>query len=293
MKRSPLLTFCCLTALTLCSCSVSHMGPLGEVTAEMSLSAGNRTHLEELGEKAPEKEELGTVKTAPIKIEGKEEEPKTAAKQFTTARPELQTPDKEAHKAPRHGLRSSRQLMRFQAVRTTAYYHNEKDHVGYGRKTASGDRLEYGDVKSAAADWSRYPLGTRFRIVGEFEDCEYIVNDYGSALVGTNTIDLYKPTLKSMKNWGVRSVVIEVVEWGSFKKSRQIMKERTKYRHVRRMVESIDQFNLVALDAPAVRITARKESVAVGEKLESEEATQVVNVDTEKGGDENEAFVTQ
>ena len=43
---------------------------------------------------------------------------------------------------------------------------------------------------SAAADWSRFPLGTRFQIVGTQD--RYVIDDYGGALVGTNTIDLYK-----------------------------------------------------------------------------------------------------
>ena len=55
-----------------------------------------------------------------------------------------------------------------------------------------GKPLRFGMVRSAAADWSRYPVGTRFRIVGK--PYEYVIDDYGSALVGTDTIDLYKPS---------------------------------------------------------------------------------------------------
>jgi hypothetical protein len=44
-------------------------------------------------------------------------------------------------------------------VRTTAYTHSESDHVQYGRKSAAGNTLKYGSqVRSAAADWSKYPL---------------------------------------------------------------------------------------------------------------------------------------
>jgi 3D (Asp-Asp-Asp) domain-containing protein len=67
--------------------------------------------------------------------------------------------------------------------------------------------------KSAASDWSRFPLGTRFRVLPTGE--EYIIDDYGGALVGTNTIDLYKPSMLAMRRWGVRHVEIEVLEWGS------------------------------------------------------------------------------
>ncbi len=125
-------------------------------------------------------------------------------------------------------------------VRTTAYTHNEWDHVKYGRKTALGTRLRFGKVRSAAADWSRYPVGTQFKIEGQ-PGILYEVDDYGSALVGTGTVDLYKPTFSAMNRWGVRHVNIEVVKWGSFAKSLNILKGRTKWSHIRRMVASIHQ----------------------------------------------------
>ena len=57
--------------------------------------------------------------------------------------------------------------------------------------------------------------------------------------VGTGTIDLYKPTFSAMNRWGVRHVDIEVVKWGSFDKSLKVLKPRTKWSHIRRMVKSI------------------------------------------------------
>ncbi len=128
---------------------------------------------------------------------------------------------------------------RFHPTRTTAYFHGEADHLVYGRKSAMGSDLTYGDQRSAAADWSRYPLGTRFRIVGDSYDCEYRIDDYGKALVGTNTIDLYKPTRGAMNAWGCRQVVIEIIEWGSYENSLRVMADRTRAPHVRRMVEAI------------------------------------------------------
>src|SRR5947209_13419099 len=68
-------------------------------------------------------------------------------------------------------------------VRITAYTHSE----GSGGRNAIGQRLAAGKVKSASSDWSRYPLGTHFRVVSSGD--EYVIDDYGSALVGTNTID--------------------------------------------------------------------------------------------------------
>ena len=124
-------------------------------------------------------------------------------------------------------------------VRTTAYTHTESDHVRYKRKNAVGTRLKYGKVKSAASDWSRFPLGTKFKIKGE--NSTYVIDDYGSALVGTNTIDLYRPSKTSMRRWGARHVDIQIMEWGSYDQSLKVMKPRTKYRHVREMVDDIQK----------------------------------------------------
>ncbi len=128
---------------------------------------------------------------------------------------------------------------RISSVRTTAYTHTEADHTQYGAANAAGGRLKYGSVKSAAADWSVYPVGTVFQIDGD--SSLYEVDDYGSALVGTNTIDLYKPDKSAMNNWGVRNVNIRVIKWGSFTKSLAIMKPRSKYDHIRKMVGRIQK----------------------------------------------------
>ncbi len=139
-------------------------------------------------------------------------------------------------------------------VRTTAYTHSESDHIQYGRKSAAGNTLKYGSqVRSAAADWSKYPLGTRFMIEGL--PYEYVVDDYGSALVGTETIDIYKPEKGTMNTWGVRNVPIRVLEWGSFEESRRILDERKNVRHadhVREMLREIEKKARKG-DAPGVR----------------------------------------
>jgi 3D (Asp-Asp-Asp) domain-containing protein len=122
-------------------------------------------------------------------------------------------------------------------VRTTAYSHLEKDSLPYGRGSAAGGTLKYGKVRSAAADWSRYPVGTVFKIEGDPH--VYEVDDYGSALVGTSTIDIYKPTMTQMRAWGVRHVDIKVLRWGSYERSYDILKDRTKASHVREMVKDI------------------------------------------------------
>jgi 3D (Asp-Asp-Asp) domain-containing protein len=81
-------------------------------------------------------------------------------------------------------------------VRTTAYTRSRHNTA----KNANGLRLRAGDLNSAAADWSRFPLGTKFTICGTHQT--YVVDDYGPALVGTNRIDLYMPSLQEMHHWG-------------------------------------------------------------------------------------------
>lgn len=149
---------------------------------------------------------------------------------------------------------SNRPTNQIMMVRTTAYSHVEADHLTYGRKSAAGTNLQYGSrLRSAAADWSKYPLGTRFTIEGL--PYEYVVDDYGSALVGTETIDIYKPEMKTMNKWGVRNVPIKVLEWGSFEESRKILDGRKHVRHadhVRKMLSEIEKKGRTGYAIPAL-----------------------------------------
>src|SRR5438094_4665184 len=129
-------------------------------------------------------------------------------------------------------LSSARRLSN---VRTTAYTHSE----GSGCHNAVGCRLSGGKVMSAASDWSRYPLGTRFRISSTNE--EYIIDDYGWALVGTDTIDLYKPSRLAMRRWGVRHVDIDILQWGSEEQSLKVLAPRCKHRRVQQMVTALEK----------------------------------------------------
>jgi 3D (Asp-Asp-Asp) domain-containing protein len=125
-----------------------------------------------------------------------------------------------------------------QAVRTTAYTHSEADHLQYGARTAVGTQLKAGTIRSAAADWSVYPLGTVFQIQGD--PSVYVVDDYGRALVGTRTIDIYQPTTNLMNLWGTRNVNIRVLRWGSPAKSLAVLKPRAyKAQHVREMISRL------------------------------------------------------
>ena len=120
-------------------------------------------------------------------------------------------------------------------VRTTAYTHTEKG----GSRNAIGRRLSGANVMSAASDWSRFPLGTRFQIVGTNE--RYVIDDYGGALVGTNTIDLYKTSRAAMRRWGVRRVDIDILEWGSKEQSLKVLAPRRKNRLIRRMIAGFEK----------------------------------------------------
>jgi 3D (Asp-Asp-Asp) domain-containing protein len=130
-------------------------------------------------------------------------------------------------------------------VKTTAYTHSERDHLAYGAKAATGAKLKYGEVRSAAADWSVYPVGTVFKIEGDPHT--YEVDDYGSALVGTGTIDIYKPSKAEMRSYGARHVNINVVKWGSFLESLAIMKPREgKKPHIHQMIYKIERSGAVS-----------------------------------------------
>jgi 3D (Asp-Asp-Asp) domain-containing protein len=124
---------------------------------------------------------------------------------------------------------------RVQHVRTTAYTHTEKG----GPRNALGKRLSGRHVMSAASDWSRFPLGTRFRIADTNED--YVIDDYGTALIGTDTIDLYKTNRLDMRRWGVRHVDIAILQWGSEEESLKVLAPRCKHRCVRRMVAALEK----------------------------------------------------
>ena len=121
-------------------------------------------------------------------------------------------------------------------VRTTAYCVHERG--GGGRRNAVGEYLSGRIVRSAASDWSRFPLGTRFRLAGTND--EYIIDDYGIALVGTDTIDLYKASRFDMQRWGVRHIDIEVLQWGSEEQSLKVLAPRAKHHSVRRMITALE-----------------------------------------------------
>jgi 3D (Asp-Asp-Asp) domain-containing protein len=158
---------------------------------------------------------------------------------FPTAAPSAKTIAAAASKPKdRHHMPVYAFSDRIRIVRTTAYTCSEKDHLKYGNSNATGTPLRYTNrVRSAAADWSFYPVGTVFRISGL--PYLYVVDDYGSALSGNATVDIYEPTKDLMSAWGSRKVEMTVVQWGSFTRSAEILSKRTSYSHCRQMLANI------------------------------------------------------
>ena len=105
-------------------------------------------------------------------------------------------------------------------------------------------------VMSAASDWSRFPLGTRFRIVDTNE--EYMIDDYGTALIGTNTIDLYKSSRLDMKRWGVRHVDIDILQWGSKEQSLKVLAPRVRHGYVRQMIVALQKKTSAPSSHPSI-----------------------------------------
>jgi 3D (Asp-Asp-Asp) domain-containing protein len=93
-------------------------------------------------------------------------------------------------------------------------------------------------IGSAAADWSRWPAGTVFRLLSTGQN--YRVEDYGWALSGRNTIDLYMANQRDMNTWGARPETIEILKWGDPEESLQFLRRHQDYRHIKRMVLELE-----------------------------------------------------
>ena len=124
------------------------------------------------------------------------------------------------------------------SVVATAYGAAGKCNGEWAGRNAIGGRLKSGAVTSAAADWSRFPLGTKFRV--KETGRVYVVDDYGSAMVGKDKVDLFKSSYRDVDRWGVRRVQLEIIEWGSPERSLAVLKPRSRSRHVRAMVEQLE-----------------------------------------------------
>jgi len=138
----------------------------------------------------------------------------------------------------KHNMPTYTDDARTRYVRATAFSHMEKEPGAPGRKNAAGTILKYGKIRSAAADWSRLPLGTKFKIAVQ-PDITYVVDDYGSALAGTNTVDMFFPTLRQMNRWGTRKITIQIIQMGSFERSAKLLSGRQHAWHCRKMFTAI------------------------------------------------------
>ena len=96
-------------------------------------------------------------------------------------------------------------------------------------------------IGSAAADWSRWPMGTTFRLLSTGQ--MYRVEDYGWALSGRNTIDLYMSNQRDMNIWGARQEPIQILHWGDPQQSLQVLQSHTEYKHIKRMVLELEGRN--------------------------------------------------
>jgi 3D (Asp-Asp-Asp) domain-containing protein len=93
-------------------------------------------------------------------------------------------------------------------------------------------------IGSAAADWSRWPAGTVFRLLSTGQN--YRVEDYGWALSGRNTIDLYMANQREMNSWGAREETIQILQWGDPQESLQFLRSHQNYKHIKRMVLELE-----------------------------------------------------
>jgi 3D (Asp-Asp-Asp) domain-containing protein len=175
------------------------------------------------------------------------------AEVYTTAQPSPQLFQHASGKPKdKHGMAFYKPSERTRLVRTTAYTCSEDDHIEYGSMNAAGTPLRYTNrVRSAAADWAVYPVGTVFRIKGMPH--LFVVDDYGSALTGTNTVDIYTPSKDHMKTWGRRNVELTVVQWGSYSRSAEILAKRTHHPHCAQMYTAINRMMSRATASTAAR----------------------------------------
>lgn len=107
-----------------------------------------------------------------------------------------------------------------------------------GAKRAVAVSSKPPQIGSAAADWSRWPMGTTFRLLSTGQ--MYRVEDYGWALSGRNTIDLYMANQRDMNAWGARQEPIQILHWGDPQQSLQALHSHQDYRHIKRMVLELE-----------------------------------------------------
>lgn len=66
------------------------------------------------------------------------------------------------------------------------------------------------------------------------------MDDYGSAMVGRNKVDLFKNNYRDVYSWGVKNVTLEILQWGCRARSLEVLRPRARWGHVREMVDRLD-----------------------------------------------------
>jgi len=107
-----------------------------------------------------------------------------------------------------------------------------------GGRKITVTRTQPPKIGSAAADWSRWPAGTTFRLLSTGQI--YRVDDYGWALSGRNTIDLYMATPREMSSWGARQEPIQILRWGDAQESLRLLAPHQNHRHIKRMILELE-----------------------------------------------------
>ena len=133
---------------------------------------------------------------------------------------------------PKKGTRVTTTVTTTRVTKTTATT------TGRGAKHAVAVSKVPTRIGSAAADWSRWPMGTTFRLLSTGQ--MYRVEDYGWALSGRNTIDLYMANQRDMNTWGARQEPIQVLHWGDPQESLQFLRGHQDYKHIKRMVLELE-----------------------------------------------------
>ena len=87
-------------------------------------------------------------------------------------------------------------------------------------------------------------MGTTFRLLSTGQI--YRVEDYGWALAGRNTIDLYMANQRDMNAWGARQEPIQILHWGDPRESLQLLQTHQSYKHIHRMVLELEGQNQAA-----------------------------------------------
>jgi hypothetical protein len=77
-------------------------------------------------------------------------------------------------------------------------------------------------------------VGTTFRLLSTGQI--YRVEDYGWALSGRNTIDLYMENARDMNTWGARDEPIQILQWGNPDESLRLLQSHQSHPHIQRMV---------------------------------------------------------